>query len=275
MSTRNIKDAKDLNSGELIYFKGHAKATYMSDGTTVEDAINNIDAGSGTASNDYWDKGEYENLIVTNNDVEINGNLSLNHSKELNASLISCSAFHNSIDDCYLVYDKSGILLEDGNTDEIFSVTNTGDGTKFLSNDGSYKSVGKEVVLKKPENMGGIRFNENFNTTLEPNKIYIYEESLLDSGGIVIDPNVVVPPTGNYGEYTIYFSLSAFSEDLFYVDVPDSWEWANDVNPIDILRTCKHFELSVCASKLDDKFIYKAVLTGFGYNDLQSGTNPA
>ena len=42
MSTRNIKDAKDLDSGELIYFKGHAKATYMSDGSTVEDAVKNI-----------------------------------------------------------------------------------------------------------------------------------------------------------------------------------------------------------------------------------------
>ena len=40
MATRKIKDAKDLNTGELIYFKGHAKATYMSDGTNVEDAIN-------------------------------------------------------------------------------------------------------------------------------------------------------------------------------------------------------------------------------------------
>lgn len=39
MSTRNIKDAKDLSTGELIYFKGHAKATFLSDGRTVEDAI--------------------------------------------------------------------------------------------------------------------------------------------------------------------------------------------------------------------------------------------
>ena len=39
MSTRNIKDAKDLTTNELIYFKGHAKATYLSDGRTVEDAI--------------------------------------------------------------------------------------------------------------------------------------------------------------------------------------------------------------------------------------------
>lgn len=44
MGTRKIKDAKDLDTGELIYIKGHAKATYMSDGRTVEDAIN---AGGG------------------------------------------------------------------------------------------------------------------------------------------------------------------------------------------------------------------------------------
>lgn len=42
MSTRNIKDAKDLNTGDLIYFKGHAQATFMSDGSTVEDAVKNI-----------------------------------------------------------------------------------------------------------------------------------------------------------------------------------------------------------------------------------------
>ena len=40
MATRQIKDAKDLTTNELIYFKGHAKATYMSDGRTVEDAVN-------------------------------------------------------------------------------------------------------------------------------------------------------------------------------------------------------------------------------------------
>jgi hypothetical protein len=45
-TTRKIKEAKDISSGELIYFKGHAKATYMSDGSTVEDAINNIEVGN-------------------------------------------------------------------------------------------------------------------------------------------------------------------------------------------------------------------------------------
>lgn len=42
MSTRKVKDAKDLETNELIYFKGHAKATYMSDGRSVEEAINDV-----------------------------------------------------------------------------------------------------------------------------------------------------------------------------------------------------------------------------------------
>ena len=47
MSTRKIKDAKDLSTNELIYFKGHAQATYMSDGRTVEEAVNSISGGYG------------------------------------------------------------------------------------------------------------------------------------------------------------------------------------------------------------------------------------
>lgn len=50
MSTRKIKDAKDLSTNELIYFKGHAQATYMSDGRTVEEAVNSMSGGSGGSS---------------------------------------------------------------------------------------------------------------------------------------------------------------------------------------------------------------------------------
>lgn len=39
MATRKIKDAKDLDTNELIYFKGHAQATFMSNGQTVEEII--------------------------------------------------------------------------------------------------------------------------------------------------------------------------------------------------------------------------------------------
>lgn len=49
MATRNIKDAKDLSTNELIYFKGHAQATFMSDGRTVEEAISDISEGTVTS----------------------------------------------------------------------------------------------------------------------------------------------------------------------------------------------------------------------------------
>lgn len=38
--SRIVKDIKDTATGELIYLKGHAGATYMNDGSTVEDNIN-------------------------------------------------------------------------------------------------------------------------------------------------------------------------------------------------------------------------------------------
>lgn len=46
MATRQVKDAKDLSTNELIYFKGHAQATFMSDGRTVEEAVNQISGGT-------------------------------------------------------------------------------------------------------------------------------------------------------------------------------------------------------------------------------------
>lgn len=57
MSTRKIKDAKDLETGEKIYLKGHARATYMSDGSTVEDAIASK-IGKEEAANTYATKEE-------------------------------------------------------------------------------------------------------------------------------------------------------------------------------------------------------------------------
>ena len=45
---RKIKDAIDLTSGEKVYFRSHALSTYMTDGRTVEDAINQLDTGEGS-----------------------------------------------------------------------------------------------------------------------------------------------------------------------------------------------------------------------------------
>jgi hypothetical protein len=61
MANRIIKDAKDTKSNELIYFRGHAKATYMSDGRTVEDAINSAGTGGGGADmSNYYTKAQVD-----------------------------------------------------------------------------------------------------------------------------------------------------------------------------------------------------------------------
>lgn len=60
MANRKIKDAQDLTTNELIYFRGHAKATYMSNGATVEDAINNLSEGSGADMSNYYTKAQID-----------------------------------------------------------------------------------------------------------------------------------------------------------------------------------------------------------------------
>lgn len=60
MANRKIKDAKDAKSNELIYFRGHAKATYMSDGRTVEDAVNNMSGGSSSDMTNYYTKAQID-----------------------------------------------------------------------------------------------------------------------------------------------------------------------------------------------------------------------
>lgn len=60
MANRVIKDAKDLTTNELVYFRGHAKATYMSNGATVEDAINSLGGGSSADMTNYYTKAQID-----------------------------------------------------------------------------------------------------------------------------------------------------------------------------------------------------------------------
>ena len=83
MATRKIKDAKDLTTNELIYFKGHAQAPYMSDGRTVEEAI--ISSGGSSSGTDessimYFDLLQFENTewIDVYNNIEASGTISQN-----------------------------------------------------------------------------------------------------------------------------------------------------------------------------------------------------
>lgn len=57
---RKVKDAVDLETGEKIYFRGHAQATFMSDGRTVEQAIK---SGGGSGGGSYDDT-EIQNKLT-------------------------------------------------------------------------------------------------------------------------------------------------------------------------------------------------------------------
>lgn len=74
MANRKIKDAKDLTTNELVYFRGHAKATYMSNGATVEDAINNIGTGGGSADmSNYYTKSQVDTKVSGKQDTLVSG----------------------------------------------------------------------------------------------------------------------------------------------------------------------------------------------------------
>ena len=75
MANRQIKDAKDLTTNELVYFRGHAKATYMSNGATVEDAINNIGTGGGSGADmtNYYTKSQVDTKFSGKQDTLVSG----------------------------------------------------------------------------------------------------------------------------------------------------------------------------------------------------------
>lgn len=98
MANRLIKDAKDLNTNELIYFRGHAKATYMSNGATVEDAINGLNGGGGADMSNYYTKAQIDAKgFITSvpseyiTETELNAKGYLTSVKTINGSTITGS----------------------------------------------------------------------------------------------------------------------------------------------------------------------------------------
>ena len=53
---RKVKDAVDLTTNEKIYFKGHAKATYTSEGKDVESELTELSTQVGELSEDVANK---------------------------------------------------------------------------------------------------------------------------------------------------------------------------------------------------------------------------
>jgi hypothetical protein len=316
MSTRKIKDAKDLSTNELIYFKGHAKATYMSDGTTVEDAINNIEVGGGVDLSDYATKEELSSKQNTITDLEVIrqgaakgatalqsyteqykgtvtgvkvngttknpsngvvdiGNVITAHQtlKTINGQSIIGSGditisgggggggdylpltggtiagdltltsgtggpgnfnaygvYANEVSGQIFLFYPSNYFLEgsksylsycDHNGSSLLVLKWKGDGTKFLSDDGTYKTI------SGGSSSSGAYAEVNHGTsdttfTLTPNTFHVWDEvaSLtLDFGSEI---------AGVVNEYLFQFTSGATATTL---TLPDNLKWANDVIP--------------------------------------------
>jgi hypothetical protein len=72
MDTRQVKDAVDTETSKKIYLKSHAMATYMSDGRTVEEAINSGSGGNVDLSElEYYLEGISDILDYINDETEM------------------------------------------------------------------------------------------------------------------------------------------------------------------------------------------------------------
>ena len=70
IGSRKVKDLIDNQTHEPVYIKGHAQATFMSDGATVEDAINNLlISGIGDDSTSSSSVAPIPNTVVMRDDA--------------------------------------------------------------------------------------------------------------------------------------------------------------------------------------------------------------
>ena len=68
---RKVKDAVDLTTNEKIYFKGHAKATYLSDGRNVEEAIENLPTAESSVFEAVYGETTHDEIVAAHNEGKV------------------------------------------------------------------------------------------------------------------------------------------------------------------------------------------------------------
>ena len=117
---------------------------------------------------------------------------------------------------------------------------------------------GKEIIANKQEVDSRFVFaNDSDNGPLEPNKIYVSHFTVV-FGIHIYD---IIPPTDLYAEYTIIFKTGGSVDYEGELVLPSYVLWANGTTPT--LEAQTNYELSISATKIDDEYVYKAVLVPF------------
>lgn len=253
MSTRKIKDAKDLSTNELIYFKGHAQATYMSDGRTVEEAINDIDTDGGTTDLSNVVQYNGDGQVVIKNGTMYDGNEGISYalpsaSDEDKGKSNYVIASEQYIDD--KLDGKQPTLVSGTNIKTINGESILGSGDIVISGGGSSGGGSKEFVAVAPyqEPLG---YYGNL-VTIVPNNVYVFTKPIYALG-----VSLLTQSDSKGDEYSIMFTAS---KDNISISLPSgsyNIYWANGVVPnINSTDLC---ELSLVRIGYD----IKAVLTTF------------
>lgn len=248
MATRKIKDAQDTTTNELIYFKGHAKATYMSDGRNVEDAIHQIGTGGGGGGGIIVETDPIFSASpaasITEDDKEAWNNKVPYSSKDFR--MVNADGFMTAEGDGFVfpntpaAQDGQGLVLV--TLDDIPNILKT--------------INGESIVGEGNVNVGKIAyFNEEDALELSPGVVWMRRGSVVTSVQIT-----GFASNGNdYEEYAYHFYTGAIAEGTAVkLLLPDGVKYANK-DMFDALESDTHYELSVVRSA----GIVKAVLTAF------------
>lgn len=229
MATRKIKDAQDTTTNELIYFKGHAKATYMSDGRNVEDAIHQIGTGGGGGGG-----------ITVETDPIFSASPAASITEEQIRTWDDAHEFVEDInEDISKLYDAL-----DGKQDTLVS----GENIKTIN--------GESIVGEGNVNVGKITyFSEEDSIELSPGVVWMQRGSVVNS----VQITGFASNGKDYEEYAYYFYTGTIAEgSAVKLILPDGVKYANK-EIFDALESDTHYELSVVRSN----GIVKAVLTAF------------
>lgn len=281
MATRKVKDAKDLDTGELIYIKGHAKATYMSDGRTVEDAINAAGGGGGGGNEVYiadftiasLREGIYDGIDVEC-DIQalveaMNANKIILVREDEDSSFQGVHVLNGCAEDLlyFSIVDTAGNVLYCDGTDYVYTKSFINGQTLFyrswddkqdqLQSGENIKTINGESILGEGDMVVGkiTHFSEEDSIELSPNVVWMRRGSVVNS----LQITGFASNGKYYEEYAYHFYTGTIADgSAVKLILPEGVKYANK-EIFDALESDTHYELSVVRSN----GVVKAVLTAF------------
>ena len=204
MATRNIKDAKDLSTGELIYLKGHARATFLSDGRTVEDAILAGISSPETSVDlsNYATKTELEqkqDRLISGTTIKTINNTSL-----LGSGNISISGGSGTI----TAVQANGTSVATSGVANIPAATTSKYGVTKLSSSTSSTSTSLAATASAVKAAYDLAYNKQDKLTSGTNIKTINGQSILGSGDLATGTAVSGKPLTTFYSSTTTLSLN-------------------------------------------------------------------